>query len=123
MSDDAYPVFLRLMELSAEAKDWPAVRANGERALAVNPLQPEPYRWLALAAEAQQEPVAAIESWQTLLKLEPLDPAEAHYRLARLLRTKDNAKAKRHLLMALEAAPRFRAALKLLLEWEETKTP
>jgi len=123
MSDDAYPVFLRLMELSAEAKDWPTVRANGERTLAVNPLQPEPYRWLALAAEAQQEPVAAIESWQTLLKLEPLDPAEAHYRLARLLRTKDNAKAKRHLLLALEAAPRFRAALKLLLEWEETKTP
>ena len=118
MSDDAYDVFLRLTELAAEAKDWGAVRLNCERALAVNPLLPQPHRQLARAAEARKQPVAAIESWRTLLHLDPLDPAEAHYHLALLLRETDNAKAKRHLLMALEEAPRFRAALKLLLEWK-----
>jgi len=119
MSDDAYAVFLRLADLAAEAKDWGAVRLNCERALAVNPLLPEPHGHLARAAEATATPAAAIESWQTLLRLDPLDPAEAHYRLAMLLREKDKPKAKRHLLQALEAAPRYRAALKLLLEWEK----
>ena len=119
MSDDAYDVFLRLIELTAEAKDWDAVRLNCERALAVNPLLPQPHRQLAIAAEAQNRPKSAIESWQTLLELDPLDPAEPHYHLALLLRETDNAKAKRHLLMALEVAPRFRKALRLLLDWEK----
>ena len=119
MSDDAYPVFQRLTELASERKDWEAVRVNCERILEVNPLLPETYRHLALAAEAQKNDPTAIESWQTLLTLDPLDPAEAHYRLARLLKPKDDAKAKRHLLMALEEAPRFREALKFLLTWDE----
>ncbi|MCH2378354.1 MAG: tetratricopeptide repeat protein [Pedosphaera sp.] len=119
MSDDAYDVFLRLIELTAEAKDWDTVRLNCERALAVNPLLPQPHRQLAIAAEAQNRPKPAIESWQTLLELDPLDPAEPHYHLALLLRETDNTKAKRHLLMALEEAPRFRKALRLLLDWEK----
>ena len=119
MSDDAYDVFLRLIELTAEVEDWDAVRLNCERALAVNPLLPQPHRQLAIAAEAQHRPKPAIESWQTLLELDPLDPAEPHYHLALLLRQTDNAKAKRHLLMALEEAPRFRKALRLLLDWEK----
>jgi tetratricopeptide (TPR) repeat protein len=119
MSDDAYPVFQRLTELAMEAKDWESVRLNCERVLEVNPLLPETYRHLALAAEAQENNPTAIESWQILLSLDPLDLAEAHYRLARLLKPKDNTRAKRHLLMALEEAPRFRAALKFLLTWDE----
>jgi len=119
MSDDAYVVFLRLIELTSKAKDWDTVRLNCERVLAVNPLLPQPHRQLAIAAEAQNRPKKAIESWQTLLQLDPLDPAEPHYHLALLLRKKDNAKAKRHLLMALEEAPRFRKALRLLLDWEK----
>ncbi len=95
------------------------MRINSERILEVNPLLPETYRHLAIAAEAENKNSLAIESWQTLLSLDPLDPAESHYRLARLLKPKDNPKAKRHLLMALEEAPRFREALKLLLTWNE----
>ena len=119
LSDDAYPIFQRLTQLATEKKDWEAVRINSERILEVNPLLPETYRHLAIAAEAENKNSLAIESWQTLLSLDPLDPAEAHYRLARLLKPKDNPKAKRHLLMALEEAPRFREALKLLLTWNE----
>ncbi len=119
LSDDAYPIFQRLTQLATEKKDWEAVRINSERILEVNPLLPETYRHLAIAAEAENKNSLAIESWQTLLSLDPLDPAEAHYRLARLLKPKDNPSAKRHLLMALEEAPRFREALKLLLTWNE----
>jgi len=42
---------------------------------------------------------------------------EAHFRLACLLRPKDKSQAKRYLLMALEDAPRFREAHRLLIDW------
>ena len=75
-----------------------------------------PYRHLAEAAEVLKQADAAISAWQTVLKLDPRDPAEAHYRLARLLYSKGDPSAKRHLLMALEEAPRFREAHRMLLE-------
>ncbi|MFP6901900.1 MAG: tetratricopeptide repeat protein [Opitutales bacterium] len=118
ISNDAYDVYLRLIELGEEAEDWEAVRANAERALAVNPLLPRPYRHLALVAETQDQAHSAIESWETLLQLEPEDPAEAHFRLAHLFKENKKDKAKRHLLMALEEAPRFRQAHRLLLDWK-----
>ena len=116
MTDDAYDVYKRLMELASEAKDWAAVRENAERSLAVNPLLAPPHRHLAEAAEALKENDAAIGAWQTVLRLDPRDPAEANFRLARLLHAKGAPEAKRHLLMALEEAPRYREALKLLLK-------
>jgi hypothetical protein len=51
-----------------------------------------------------------------LLVLDPSDPAEAHYRLARLLQQAGDPQAKRHVLQALEEAPRFREAHQLLLQ-------
>ena len=113
---DAFDVYLRLMELGTEEKDWKSVRSNAERALAVNPLLAAPYRHLAEATEALKQIDAAIGAWQTTLKLDPRDPAEAHYRLAQLLHSKNHPDAKRHLLMSLEEAPRFREAHRLLLE-------
>ena len=58
----------------------------------------------------------AIEALRALLAIGPADPAEIHYRLALLLQQQNDPKAKRHVLTALEQAPRFRAAHKLLLE-------
>jgi len=116
LTDDAFDVYLRLMELGTEEKDWKSVRSNAERALAVNPLLAAPYRHLAEATEALKQIDAAIGAWQTTLKLDPRDPAEAHYRLAQLLHSKNHPDAKRHLLMSLEEAPRFREAHRLLLE-------
>ena len=124
LTDDAFDVYLRLMELAAEAKAWKAVRSSAESALAVNPLLAVPYRHLAEAAEALKQADAAIGAWQTVLKLDPRDPAEAHYRLARLLHSKNDPDARRHLLMALEEAPRFREAHRMLLEMnDELKEP
>jgi len=108
--------FRQLMELGQEAKDWPAVEQNSERFLAVNPLLPQPYRYRARAAEELGKPDAAIQSYQKLLLLDPPDPAEVHFRLARLLRAKGDPAARRQVLQALEEAPRFREAHQLLLE-------
>ena len=113
---DATEVFLRLMELGEAARDWPAVAQNAERFLAVNPLLPQPYRHLAGANEELGKTDAAIQSYQKLLLLDPPNPAEVHFRLARLLRQAGDPAAKRQVLQALEEAPRFREAHRLLLE-------
>jgi tetratricopeptide (TPR) repeat protein len=110
---------MRLMELDTGAGDWNGVAENAERFLAANPLVAQPYRYLALASEKLGQPDPAIRSFGRMLLLDPSDPAEIHYHLARLLRQKgDAAGAKRHVLQALEEAPRFRDAQRLLLEIE-----
>jgi tetratricopeptide (TPR) repeat protein len=113
---DALDVFLRLMELSAQAQDWPAVRENAERYLAVNPLVAPPYRFLAQASEGLDQTGPAIQSYRMLLLMEPPDPGDLHYRLARRLWKTGDPSAKRQVLQALEEAPRFRDAHRLLLE-------
>lgn len=116
-ASDATEAYVRLLEIAAAAEDWPAVRTNAERLLAVNPLIRTPHEHLARAAEMLEDDQAAIAAYRVLAKLDPLDPAETHYRLARLLHKQGmTAEAKRQTLMALEEAPRFRAAHRLLLE-------
>jgi tetratricopeptide (TPR) repeat protein len=119
---DDTDTFLRVMELAAAAKDWPAVAENARRFLAVNPLLAPPHRYLAQAAEATSAAPEAIEAYRSLLKLDPPDPAEVHFKLASRLHQAGDAAARRHVLMALEEAPRYQAAHKLLLEIE-SKSP
>lgn len=119
---DALDAYLRLMELAEAAGDWPALGKNAERTLAVNPLIPQPHRALATAAEKLGDAPRAITSYRKLLLLDPADPAEIHFRLARLLRPESEPAAKRHVLQALEEAPRFRAAHQLLLELARAET-
>ena len=121
LCDDAPDACTRLIELAAARKDWRAVIANAERFAAINPLIPAPHRSAAEAREALGETTAAIASYRTLLRLDPPNPAEFHYRLARLLHTTGDASAKREVLLALEETPRFRAALDLLLAIDEAK--
>ncbi|MBI5772275.1 MAG: tetratricopeptide repeat protein [Verrucomicrobia bacterium] len=113
---DAADAFLRLAELGAARRDWPAVVLNAERHLAVNPLFAEPHRHLARAREELRETPSAIAAYRTVLQLDPPDPAEVHFRLAKLLQAGGDASAKRHALQALEEAPRFREAHRLLLQ-------
>ena len=58
----------------------------------------------------------AIKGLRAWLLMDPDDPAEAHYRLAKLLDVNGLPDAKKHVLAALEAAPRYREAQKLLLK-------
>jgi tetratricopeptide (TPR) repeat protein len=119
---DALNAYLRLMELGEATSDWPTVARNAERTLAVNPLLPQPHRSLGRAAEELGDAPCAIESYQKLLRLDPIDPADIHFRLAKLLRAENEPAAKRHVLQALEEAPRFLAAHKLLLELARAET-
>ena len=124
LSAEAVEPRLRLIELAAEAGDWKAVRREAEAVLAVNPLTPAPHRHLADAAEALGERAAAIASRRTLLALDPLDAPEHHYRLAKLLAADGQlADARRAVVRALEGAPRYRAAHRLLLDVVEKMGP
>lgn len=111
LTDDNVEALTRLQDLSLEAKDWTEAMKLGDRLLAINPLRPAPYRGMATAAQRTKNDAQAIAAWQSLLLLDPIDPAEAHYQLATLLhKTGDLAAAKRQAIQALEEAPRYRAA-------------
>jgi len=59
----------------------------------------------------------AVREFQTILAGKPVDPAGAHYQLARALQmAKRNAEAQEEVFAALETAPGFKPAQKLLLE-------
>ncbi|HSV13641.1 MAG TPA: tetratricopeptide repeat protein [Tepidisphaeraceae bacterium] len=121
LNTDAVEPRLRLLEILEQQKDWPAVRKMAEQVLAVNPLIPAPHRYLADAAEAQGDRAVAIEANRTLLTMDPPDLADRHYHLAKLLRANgQSADARREVVRALEEAPRFREAHRLLLEIVES---
>lgn len=119
--DDAAPAaLLRLLELDRQRGDWESVLRNARRLRAVNPLTPHPHRALAEAAERLDRPAEALPALRALLAVSADDPAGVRYRLARLLaRQGDVAQARREVLTALEEAPRFRDAQRLLLELVE----
>lgn len=115
---DATGALERLIEIDLERGDWPAVEEDARRLLAVNPLLRSPHRALGLAAQEQGKAPDAIGAFETLLHLDPVNPADAHFRLAQLYREQDDVRARRHVLCALEEAPRFRGAHRLLLALE-----
>ncbi|MBT5926386.1 MAG: tetratricopeptide repeat protein [Verrucomicrobia bacterium] len=112
---DMTDAYVRLMQLAMEDEDWESVRRNAKRYLAVNPLVARPYEALAIASTALGDTETAIKARRTMLKLNPLDPALAHFQLASLLHGEGHPDAKRQLLQALEEAPRYRDAQNLLL--------
>jgi tetratricopeptide (TPR) repeat protein len=114
--DEAQDAYGRLMELGVANNDWPSVETNALRYLAVNPLVPPPYRYLAQASEQTRDLAHGIAAYRAMLELDPPDLAETHFRLAELLHREGDPSARRHVIQALEEAPRYPAALKLLLE-------
>jgi len=59
----------------------------------------------------------AIREFQAVLARDPIDPAQAHFNLARAYnQNHQTEQAKDELIAALEAAPGFRPAQKLLLQ-------
>lgn len=117
---EAVDAYLRLMEIGVEQKDWKLVQANADRFLAVNPLLSQPYWFAGRSNEATGNAERAMDAYKRLLQLDPADPAEVHYRLAKLLTEKNPVEAKEHVLRALEEAPRFRDAHGLLLKLQGT---
>lgn len=119
LDGEATEALLRLVELDLEANDTKAAIRHATQLLEINPLHPLPHRAAAQSFEEEGRDEDAIKSFQTVLKLAPPDRADVHYRLARLFKKQQNPEAKRHILLALEEAPRFRAAHELFLELTE----
>lgn len=115
--DDCLEAYLELTNFARDDEDWPEVADYARRALAVNPLLRAAHEALAEASAALDHPPEAIRSYNALLRFDATDVADVHFRLAQLQQQMgDRTAAKRHVLEAIEAAPRYRAALKLLLE-------
>ncbi|HMO86643.1 MAG TPA: hypothetical protein PKC18_17155, partial [Lacipirellulaceae bacterium] len=116
-SSDALDAYLRQAELAEQAEQWDVAAQAARRALAVHPLQAAPHRTLARTAEQLGRGQEAIAAYRALLEFETTDLVDVHYRLARLLRDAGEADAaRRATLAALDEAPRFLAAHRLLLE-------
>ena len=70
-------------------------------------------QWLLDAGRIEE----AVREFKSLLAVGPVDAASAHFNLARAYhKMEDRQRTRRHLLMALETAPGYRPAQKLLLE-------
>lgn len=114
--DETKEAYLRLADLGVAAADWGAVTQNVERCLAVDPLSAQPYELLAQASQHTGDTSQAIQANRALLQLDPPNPAIVHFELAQALHRAGAPGAKRQVLEALEDSPRYRAALRLLLD-------
>ena len=88
----------------------------------IYPMDAEAHRSLGDLWLEQGNVKGAIREFEAVLARNPLDPAQAHFDLAQRVswRTSRPEQAKDELLAALEAAPGFRPAQKLLLELSTT---
>ena len=83
----------------------------------IQPYEIEDHTQLAELMEALGDLDGAVAERRAVLALRPVDRAEAHYQVARLLHLNgDRAAARSAVLAALELAPNYEKALDLLLE-------
>ncbi len=117
VESDAIDGLMELARLQLKAGDFPEALKTAERWIAVQPLLAEPHRVAATSAMQLDRPKRAIEAYQVLSQIDDSDPAETHFQLGRLLMQQGNLEAaKRELLRAAAEAPRYRAALRELLQ-------
>jgi cellulose synthase operon protein C len=94
-----------------------------ERLNYIYPMDPEQHRMLGDLWLDQGNIPGAIQELQAVLARNPLDPAQAHYDLARAYNLNHQPnQARDEVLAALETAPGFRPAQKLLLELSSTES-
>lgn len=107
---------IRLQELAEASQRHHDVVEYGRLALAIDPFQTSVIQRSLRACESQNLSDTAIPLLSSLLELQPDDRPRTHYRIAKLLIGSDREAARRHVLLSLERAPRFRDAHRLLLE-------
>ncbi len=117
LSSDSLPALTRLSELAESEKQWTDLLTHSEEFLAVDPLRSDGHKTLALAASELQQPKKTLQALSALASMSPIDPALIEYQLAKThLSLDDFDQAKTHAMLALEEAPRYRDAHRLLLE-------
>ena len=111
-----YQAQLQLARLRAERGDHAGAAAALEAAIFIYPYDIDVHRDLAeqLALGERWQQVA--REWRAVLALNPVDRAEAHYRLAEAYaRAGNRSSAREQILYALEIAPNYYQAQELLL--------
>ncbi|MBI2816443.1 MAG: tetratricopeptide repeat protein [Acidobacteria bacterium] len=109
--------FKRLARLQKELGQTREAIATMQEALYISIFDREMHDSLGAWYLEASDPRAAVREYQAALALNPPDKAGAHYNLANAYKAlEDNRKARQEVLAALEIAPGFRPAQKLLLE-------
>jgi tetratricopeptide (TPR) repeat protein len=116
------PESLKLLAKTLEEAGRTAEAADAlNRLNFIYPMDAEAHRSLGGLWLVQGNAKGAIREYDAVLAHKPQDPAQAHFDLARAYHAdKQDEQAKEELLAALEAAPGFRPAQKLLLELSTT---
>ncbi len=120
-SGDDLNAALELLSLQVTAEQWPQALATGQLVMAIDPLQPDVLRQVLKVATSIKDDNLAVNVLKGLLELQPADSARTHFLIARILQSQDAEQSRRHVLLALEQAPRYRAAHKLLLDLTGTE--
>jgi tetratricopeptide (TPR) repeat protein len=112
------PITLKqLAALQSDAGQKREAAATLERINLIYPKDEDLHKRLGALYLDLNNPTAAVREFQALVAMPPLDPAGAHYELARALKLANRTEeAKDEVLSALEAAPNFKPAQRLLLE-------
>jgi tetratricopeptide (TPR) repeat protein len=113
----------RLAALQENAGDSSAAIATLTRVLYIYPVRdPELHKHLGSLLMAAKQYDGAVREYAAAVATHPLDMAGAHYDLASAyMAAGKRDKAEEAVLLALETAPDFRPAQKLLLELQHTK--
>ncbi|MBC7967155.1 MAG: hypothetical protein H7Z17_14675, partial [Fuerstia sp.] len=115
-SADDLEAALRLQELCEQQHQSDRVVELGKTIFAIDPFQPAALNRTATAAEAIGQTAVAVSALNSLLSIQKDDAARLNFRIAALLKPTDPESARRHVLLSLAQAPRYRDAHKLLLE-------
>jgi tetratricopeptide (TPR) repeat protein len=106
-----------LAQLQADAGQKKEAAATLERLILIYPKDEELHKRLGALYVDLNNPTLAVREFTALVAMPPLDPAGAHYELARALKMANRIEeAKDEVLSSLEAAPGFKPAQRLLLE-------
>ncbi|MEX1032563.1 MAG: tetratricopeptide repeat protein [Cellvibrionaceae bacterium] len=108
---------LLLARRAMEEEDHQKAEYYLQRAIAVDPYQLPVHREFASLADRQRNYSVSIREYEIITQLDKTDPVDSHTRLAEAyLRDGQQQAAKRNSLLALEIAPTYQPAQKVLLE-------
>jgi tetratricopeptide (TPR) repeat protein len=116
LSDTHYRAHVELARLLEAEGDLAGAARTLERALYISPFEPAVHEKLAALGAQAGDHAAVVRARRSLVALDPVDKPEALYQLAVALEgAGDAAGARREVLRALELAPRFERAQRMLL--------
>ncbi|MDA7921387.1 peptidase MA family metallohydrolase [Verrucomicrobiales bacterium] len=119
LSAEAPTAYNRLIEAKFNTGDWSGVLTNSDRSLAINPFYERTHYCQGCAHEGLKEAGPAVGAFKKSLALDPANPSEVRFRIARLLAGTDKEKAKRYVLDSLADSLRYQEAYELLTEMKE----